>query len=148
MTTSLIDGVGGALLFSADPVRLARWYTEHLGIAFEGPAERPPFYVVYWSRAEEDPSRRVDTSFSILTLKVPPPPSDTRAQPRTADEMYGDRVFMVSFRVRDLDRLLAHLASKEVHPLAAQEETYGRFAWIADADGHRVELYQPLPQSG
>lgn len=148
MTTSLIDGVGGALVFSADPVRLARWYTEHLGIAFEGPAERPPFYVVYWSRGEDDASRGVDTSFSILTLKVPPPPSDADAQPSTPDAMYGDRPFMVSFRVRDLDALLAHLASKEVRPLAAQDETYGRFAWIVDADGHRVELYQPLPQSG
>ncbi|MDQ3037184.1 MAG: VOC family protein [Myxococcota bacterium] len=148
MTTSLIDGVGGMFVFSADPARLARWYAEHLGITFEGAAGEPPFYAVYWSRAEDDPSRRVDTSFSILTLNVPPTPRASAAEPTTPDAMYGDRAFMVNFRVRDLDALLAHLAVKAVHPLARQDESYGRFAWILDADGHRVELYQPLPQSG
>jgi predicted enzyme related to lactoylglutathione lyase len=52
---------------------------------------------------------------------------------------------MVNFRVDDLDELLAELAAKGVKVDPKREDyVYGRFAWIWDPEGNRVELWQPL----
>jgi predicted enzyme related to lactoylglutathione lyase len=54
--------------------------------------------------------------------------------------------FMVNFRVDDLDRLLLQLAAAGVRIDPRREDySYGRFAWIWDLEGNRVELWQPLP---
>jgi predicted enzyme related to lactoylglutathione lyase len=52
---------------------------------------------------------------------------------------------MVNFRVDDLDALLGQLAEAGVRIDPKREEyPYGRFAWIWDPEGNRVELWQPL----
>jgi predicted enzyme related to lactoylglutathione lyase len=51
---------------------------------------------------------------------------------------------MVNLRVRDIDAVLEHLAARGVRPIKREEYDYGRFAWIRDLDGNRIELYQPL----
>ena len=140
----MIDGVGGAFIVSNDPVKLAGWYREHLGIEFEGDAEFGAFYRTYLALDPEDHSRKVDTTFSIMAATVPMPERERAVEP---DSMYGDQPFMVNLRVRDLDAVLAHLAGKGVEPIKCEDYDYGRFAWVYDADGNRVELYQPLPQS-
>jgi len=52
---------------------------------------------------------------------------------------------MVNYRVDDLDALLAQLAAAGV-PIDPHREdaSYGRFAWITDPEGNRLELWQPL----
>ena len=51
---------------------------------------------------------------------------------------------MINYRVRDLDRLLARLAEAGVQQVDSLEEyAYGRFAWILDVEGNRVELWEP-----
>lgn len=137
MTTALVEGIGGVFVFSRDAARLARWYEENLGIRWDAPG--PPYYVSFWSRSEDDPARRMDTSFSILTLKVPDSPRVTLADPK---DMYGDQPFMVNLRVRDLGRVLAHLRERGVEILKEDHESYGHFAWVRDGDGNRVELYE------
>ena len=63
--------------------------------------------------------------------------------------MYGDQSFMVNFRVTDLDAFLNDLKQKRIEPIKREDESYGKFAWVRDIDGNRVELYQPLtPPSG
>ena len=60
----------------------------------------------------------------------------------------GGQAFMVNFRVHDLDGLLARLAADGVKIDPRREDyPYGRFAWIVDPDGNRVELWEP-PASG
>ena len=50
---------------------------------------------------------------------------------------------MINFRVDDLDALLAALAEKGIAPGAAPlAEAYGKFAWITDCDGMRIELWE------
>ena len=118
------------------------WYSEHLGFEFEGSAEWGAFYQVFWGRSTDDPDRKIDTTFSVMQAKVELP----TAGPGTGEEpesMYGDQAFMVNLRVTDIDAVLAHLATKGVEPLKREDESYGRFAWIRDGDGNRVELYQP-----
>ncbi len=72
-TVSLIDGVGGAFVFSEDPKRLADWYTEHLGIEFEGGEEFGAFYVRYVAADPSDADWIMDTTFAIMKAKQPVP---------------------------------------------------------------------------
>ncbi|MEM6783575.1 MAG: VOC family protein [Bacteroidota bacterium] len=144
---SHVSGLGGAFIFSQDPKRLADWYTEHVGLPFEGSVEFGAFYHQFWSRHLDDTERRLDTTFAIMQAKADFPAPIVRGEVET----YGDQPFMVNLRVDDLDALLSSLEAKEVEVLARQDESYGKFAWVRDADGHRVELYQPMkppPDSG
>lgn len=117
-------GIGGIFFKSADPGRLRAWYREHLGLALEdwgGVAFRAsddPEGATIWSVFEED--------------------SDYFA-PSTAR-------FMVNFRVDDLDAILASLrAAGDPVDDKIEESTFGRFGWVMDPDGHRVELWQAPP---
>jgi predicted enzyme related to lactoylglutathione lyase len=57
----------------------------------------------------------------------------------------GGQSFMVNFRVDDLDQLLVQLAAAEVRIDPKREDySYGRFAWIWDPEGNRVELWEPV----
>ncbi len=144
-TVSLIDGVGGAFVFSEDPKRLADWYTEHLGIEFEGGEELGAFYVRYVAADPSDADWIMDTTFAIMKAKQPVPRM-TPNEGRDPGDMYGDQPFMVNLRVRDLDAVLEHLAGRGVQPLRRDDEGYALFAWLRDLEGNRVELYQPRPE--
>jgi predicted enzyme related to lactoylglutathione lyase len=53
---------------------------------------------------------------------------------------------MLDLRVVGLDALLARLRAEGVKVLPGlQEEPYGRFAWIEDPEGRRIELWEPVP---
>ncbi len=136
----MIDGVGGAFIFSNDAERLANWYEGRLGLELERIGEGEAFYRIFWGLDPDDPSRRIDTTFSIMSARVELPKPHGGPEP---DNMYGDQPFMVNLRVRDLDALIEQLESKGVRPLKREDYDYGRFAWIRDLDGNRVELYEP-----
>ena len=52
--------------------------------------------------------------------------------------------FMVNYRVDDLDALLEALRAEGVWIDPKSEDyDYGRFAWIMDPDGNRIELWEP-----
>ena len=138
----MIDGVGGAFIFSNDPQTLADWYSDFLGVKFERAGDGGAFYTIYWALDPENTTRKLDTTFSIMQASVPLPVRD-RVEPEP-ENMYGDQPFMVNLRVRDIDATLDALASKGVNAIKREDWDYGRFAWVRDADGNRVELYQPL----
>jgi glyoxylase I family protein len=138
-----ISGLGGAFVFSDDPARLAQWYTDHLGLTFEGGGDA--YYQTFWSVSEQDLALRLDTTFSIIRSERPFRQPAPESEPPM---MYGDQVFMVNLRTPDLEALLAHLEARGVRPIQRVDEPYGRFAWIRDADGYRVELYEPLLAAG
>jgi predicted enzyme related to lactoylglutathione lyase len=113
-------GVGGVFFKAQDPKALCAWYAEHLGI-------KPD-----WGTSLTFESSGM-TIFSTF-------PQDTA--------YFGDggQQFMVNFRVDDLDELLSLLAAAGVRiDPHREEQPYGRFAWIWDPEGNRVELWQPLP---
>ncbi len=159
---ALIDGIGGAFVFSNDATALAEWYAGAFGFRFEGDAEFGAFYQMFWGLDPEDPDRRMDTTFAIMQATVTLPTMEPGGAPgaggaeseaggaesgeESADEsMYGDQPFMVNLRVRDLDAVLAHLAERGLQPIKRTDYDYGLFAWVRDLDGNRVELYQPVP---
>ena len=115
-------GIGGIFLKSRDPQALSRWYAEHLGITTQEGG----------SLVFEGPESAGVTVFAHF-------PADT--------SYFGEgaRQTMIDFRVDDLDELLKQLVAGGVQIDAKRENhTYGRFAWIWDPEGNRVELWQPV----
>jgi predicted enzyme related to lactoylglutathione lyase len=121
-----VTGIGGVFLRSHDPKALAKWYAEHLGITlsdFNGAA-------FPWS--DELPAGTGMTAWSAFP---------------TASEYLGapTQQSMINYRVDDLDTLLTELAAKGVWIDPKRDDaSYGKFAWIKDCDGNRLELWQPL----
>ncbi len=138
-SSSAIEGLGGVFVFTEDVPRLADWYARAFGLVFQGdPASG--VYLQFFARDDEYPERRVDTTFSILRAERPMPTVDREGWDPSS--MYGDQPYMVNLRVRDLEELLAHLRAEGIEILGSQDEPYGRFAWVIDPDGHRIELYE------
>ena len=129
----LVTGIGGIFFKTENPEKSREWYQNHLGIFSEGPG------VNFFWRELEDPDLLGLTVWSVF-------PGDT--------DYFGPnkQEYMINYRVRDLNRLLAQLKKQEVHQIGEIEEySYGRFAWIVDGDGKRVELWEPvysLPDDG
>jgi predicted enzyme related to lactoylglutathione lyase len=117
-------GVGGVFLKAKDPKALSEWYALHLGIPEQDGG----------SLAFDGPETAGMTVFAHFPLD-----SDYFGE--------GAQQVMVNFRVDDLDGLLTQLAAAGVRIDPRREEyAYGRFAWIWDPEGNRVELWQPLPE--
>ncbi|REJ85507.1 MAG: VOC family protein [Acidobacteria bacterium] len=137
---SHVQGVGGAFVFARDLEKLAGWYRDVLGFEFEGGEEFGAYYKIFWALAADGSGRRVDTTFAVMRAKREFP---SWAEARDEDDMYGDQPFMVNLRVDDLDATLADLRAKDVAVLKESDEGYAKFAWIRDAEGNRIELYEP-----
>jgi predicted enzyme related to lactoylglutathione lyase len=121
-----VTGLGGVFLRARDPKRLAAWYAEHLGL----PVTEWGGVVFVWEECAA-PEGRGTTVWSLF-------PADT--------EYFGEgeQAAMLNFRVDDLDALLEQLTTKGVWVDAKrQDEVNGRFAWIKDGEGNRVELWEP-----
>src|SRR4051794_37905055 len=115
-------GVGGIFFKAQDPKALSRWYETNLGIG---------------GRVSDD----------ALTFDGPEAMGMTVfAQFRANTDYFGDgpQQFMVNLRVDDLEGLLAQLgaAGVRIDP-KRQDEGYGKFAWIWDPEGNRIELWEP-----
>jgi predicted enzyme related to lactoylglutathione lyase len=121
-----VTGIGGVFFKSADPAALLAWYRENLGIepAFESGT------VFRWS------SETSSASAGSTTWAIFPADSDYFGPPPSP--------FMVNFRVRDLDAMLAQLraAGAQVDD-RVEEIEFGRFGWAVDPDGNRFELWEP-----
>lgn len=114
-------GIGGVFLRARDPQALSAWYAEHLGI----PAQEGG------TLAFDGPESTGMTIFAHF--------------PDNTSYFGSDQRVMVNFRVDDLDELLAGLETAGVRIDPKREDApYGRFAWIWDPEGNRVELWQPL----
>ncbi len=118
-------GIGGVFMRAKDPQALARWYRDQLGIdTYSEKADG-----TWWQEAGP-------------TVWAPFP---------TDTDYFGrrDQGWMINVRVRDLDAMLAQLrASGATIPEEAQEMAgIGRFGWVEDLEGNRVELWQPASEA-
>ena len=121
-----ITGVGGFFFKSKEPKALARWYRDVLGVALQP-----------WGGA-------------MFSYDAPghPPVVAWNALPQSTDYMApSTREFMIDYAVDDLDAFLAKLKAKGVPILKVEDGgATGRFAWIMDPDGTKIELWQPKPK--
>jgi predicted enzyme related to lactoylglutathione lyase len=125
-----VTGIGGIFLRSRDPQALAGWYAQHLGITLN------EYGGASFDWTDEVPESTGTTAWSIF-------PDDTEYfGPGTPA---GPQPYMVNYRVDDLDALLTQLTDAGVSIDPQRDDSpYGRFAWITDPEGNRVELWQPL----
>ena len=126
-----VTGLGGIFFKAEDPGKQFEWYEKHLGIAREPDGSGSIFH---WRHAD-DPEQPGMTIWSIF-------PHHTRYfEP-------GKASFMMNYRVDDLDALLAKLAEEgvEIDPKRGEYD-YGKFAWISDPEGNRIELWEPPRES-
>jgi predicted enzyme related to lactoylglutathione lyase len=121
-----VSGIGGVFFKAKDPKALGAWYRQHLGIPVEdwgGAAFR-------WK--SDDNPEGVGT-----TIWNPFPESSAYFAPSEAR-------LMINYRVPDLHALLATLRSEGCAVDAKVEESeFGKFGWVMDPEGNRVELWQP-----
>jgi catechol 2,3-dioxygenase-like lactoylglutathione lyase family enzyme len=119
-----ILGIGGVFFKSADRNRMREWYATHLGLADKGGGAMLPW------REHADPQKEHVTVWTIF--------------PTSTDYFPATQSFMVNYIVDDLDALLDRLKQEGVKIDGKRmNESYGRFAWIYDLDGNKIELWQP-----
>lgn len=119
-----ITGVGGVFFKAKDPKALAAWYRDVLGLPMEA-----------WGGAQ----LRYDAPKHPPALIWSPFPASTDYfAPSTGD-------FMINYAVDDLDAFLARLRAKGVAILKQEGDVNGRFAWILDPEGNKIELWEPKP---
>ncbi|MDX3383088.1 VOC family protein [Streptomyces niveiscabiei] len=113
-----ILGIGGYFIRATDPATLHTWYRDCLGLDIDGNG--------LW---HQEPGPTVFAAFE----------SDT--------EYFGtgDQRTMLNFRVGDLDAMLARLREKgaDVVEETQQMDGVGKFGWVTDPEGNRIELWEP-----
>jgi predicted enzyme related to lactoylglutathione lyase len=121
-----VTGFGGLFFKADDPEALYAWYEKHLGIKRE-----PHGAVEFIWRETHDQVKEGKTVWAIF------PRATTYFQPSRAS-------FMMNFRVADLDALVKALKEEGVEVDPHREDyDYGRFAWVMDPEGNRIELWEP-----
>jgi predicted enzyme related to lactoylglutathione lyase len=105
---------------------MREWYSKHLGLADKGEGAMLPW------REHDDAQKEQVTVWTIF------PDSTHYFDP-------GHASFMINYIVDDMDALLDRLKQEgvKIDP-KRMDESYGRFAWIYDPDGNKIELWQPV----
>jgi catechol 2,3-dioxygenase-like lactoylglutathione lyase family enzyme len=126
----MIDGIGGAFLFSNDVKKLAGWYRDCLGMVPAGEdSECNSIYSTFEYRDVENPEIKKNITWAIL-----PTDADIKDKPRTGQ---------INYLVKNMAETLGHLKSKGVPIEKTAEYEYGKFAWVKDPDGNKIELWEP-----
>ena len=121
-----VTGIGGIFFQAQDPKALWAWYKRHLGIdvqAWGGAA-------FTWTDAHGKPTAGT-TIWSVGAA------GSGHFAPSTSS-------FMINYRVDDLAALLQALRDEGCHVLDKTDDSeYGKFGWVMDPEGNKVELWQP-----
>lgn len=118
-----IKGVGGVFFRANDPEKLYEWYEDHLGLA----------------RSDEDglivPTERLLPNYQVVNFV---PTNTSYFTPRTP--------CLLNFQVENLAQMLSNLHERGVRVDDHLEESdNGRFGWVYDPEGNKIELWEPRP---
>lgn len=114
-------GIGGLFFRSKDPVALADWYRDHLGIDLvPQDFNTPPW--------QQEAGATVFAPFAVDT--------DYFGNP--------DKAFMINFRVADMDAMIAQLNAAGLEVLESDPMPIGRFARLTDPEDNPIELWEPV----
>lgn len=118
-----VTGLGGVFYVVEDPEATRAWYRDVLGIDGEyGPQ-------LAWSEESKSNPYSLISHFKDETYIKP-----------------GKGGFMINLRVDDLDGFIAQLNKKDVHVIDSVDEGYGKFAWLLDPDGVKIELWEQVAE--
>lgn len=123
-----VTGIGGVFFKSEDPKNMQDWYNKHLGI------EMNEWSGMFQWRDIEDKEKVCTTVWSPFEKKT------DYFDPSTKD-------YMFNYRVENLSDLLEQLKKEGVEVIDKIEEyEYGKFGWIMDPEGRKIELWEPVDQ--
>ena len=123
-----VTGIGGIFFHAKDPAALGAWYKTHLGIDVQP-----------WGGAAFD-WKRPDNPEGVGTTAWSLFPADSKHFAPSAAP------FMVNYRVDDLGALLKALRAEGCNVLEKTDDSeYGKFGWVIDPEGNKVELWEPPP---
>ena len=123
-----VTGIGGIFFKCENPEAMKAWYKKHLGI----PAGQYG-WLFDWSKGMK-PGETGTTTWSTF------PADTTYFSPSSKD-------FMINYRVDDLEALLKVLAEEGVEVVGEMQAfDYGKFGWIMDPEGNKIELWEPVDQ--
>ncbi len=121
-----VTGIGGIFFKARDPKALGAWYKEHLGIDVQS-----------WGGAAFDWTDDAGNPVKGTTAWSVTAAGSKQFAPSTAP-------FMVNYRVADLAALLQALREEGCNVLEKMDDSeYGKFGWVMDPEGNKVELWQP-----
>lgn len=119
-----VTGIGGVFMKMRDPKLMAAWYRTNLGI------EAKNGYADFAWREKENPERTGRTIWSLFP---------------TNSSYFGASTSpcMINYRVASLDRMMEQLKRGGVVVEKVKDYSYGRFTWVTDPEGNRLELWEP-----
>ena len=125
-----VTGIGGIFIKMKDPQAMYAWYQKYLGLK----PFLPEHHSVDFNWKDADTGEEAHTYWSLFEH------SSNYFDPSTSP-------VMINYRVADLDALLAALQAEGITILGCEDYDYGRFAWIMDPEGNKIELWQPPRKS-
>ena len=122
-----VTGIGGVFFKSKDPKALVGWYTKHLGLKTDQYGS-----TFWWKDQNGDDCATQWSPFKDDTTYFVP----------------SEKQFMQNFRVHDLAALLQNLKQEGVTIVGEMEShSYGKFSWILDCEGNKIELWEPIDKA-
>jgi predicted enzyme related to lactoylglutathione lyase len=117
-----VTGLGGVFFKTDDPKKMKEWYQTHLGVG----------EIFSWKEIDKP-----DAKTNAMTVWSPFKKDTTYFAP-------SEKQFMFNYRVENLVELLKVLKEEGVEVVGEiQEESYGKFGWIMDPEGNKIELWEP-----
>lgn len=119
-----VTGIGGIFFKTQDPGKIKEWYTKHLGFNCDQYGT-----TFEWQQKDGSPGHTVWSPMGADTKYYEPSKSS----------------FMVNYRVENLEELMKVLKAEGVTVVGEVEKyDYGKFGWILDPDGNKIELWEPV----
>lgn len=123
-----VTGIGGVFFKSKTPEKTKAWYAKHLGI--ESGEHGGGFN---W-REIDDPDKKGFTAWSVFDDK------SNYFNP-------AEKEFMFNYRVENLEELMEALIAEGIETVGEIESyPYGKFGWIMDPEGRKIELWEPADE--
>lgn len=123
-----VTGIGGVFFKTKNPQETRDWYDKHLGL------KTNEYGSLFEFRNGAHPDEKGYLQWSPMS-------EDTKHYEPSKSE------FMINYRVENMVELLKVLKSEGVKQIGEMEEfEYGKFAWIMDPDGHKIELWEPVDE--
>jgi predicted enzyme related to lactoylglutathione lyase len=124
-----ITGFGGVFIKAKDPKALAAWYQDALELDFNNNS--------YIDLPFTDQEGKITPGYNVLSF--------FKANSNYFDP--SDKQVMLNLRVHDLFALLDELKNKHVAIVGDPiDEEYGKFGWIMDPEGNKIELWKPVDE--
>lgn len=121
-----VTGIGGVFFKTPDPEKTKTWYSKHLGFNCDQYGT-----TFEWKQMDGAPGQTVWSPMDTSTEYYHPSKSS----------------FMINYRVADLEELMKVLKEEGVTIVGEMQKLdYGKFGWILDPDGNKIELWEPVTE--